>query len=123
MEKIKVEIGQYRELNKGLMKAAFSVVIHPYGIKILDCKLFEKGNNIWFSFPVKEIKKPDQQKSDYIPLISFVNREYFEQLKIDILQAVLDRIAQENKDGQAKNPADNATSGVVQSKSSPIRFE
>lgn len=88
MNPIKVEVGQYREVNKGLFKATFSLVIYPQGEKILDCKYFVNGDQRWFNFPQKEIKKQDGSKSDYIPLISYLNKEYLATLKAAVLNAL-----------------------------------
>lgn len=85
---IKVEIGQYRELNKGSLKATFSLVIYPEGQKILDCRYFEMSDKRWFSFPQKEIKYSDGRKTEYIPIVSYINKEYLESLKASVLNAL-----------------------------------
>ena len=83
-----IEIGQYKEVNKGALKAFFTLVEYPFGRKIMDCRYFEKDGQHWFSFPQKEVKKPNDAKSDYIPLISYLDKTYLEQLKKTILQAL-----------------------------------
>lgn len=89
MEPIKVEIGQYREINKGTsLKAFFSLVIYPHGQKILDCRYFQSGEQRWFAFPQKEVKFTDGKKTEYIPLISYGDKAYLEQLKKAILEAL-----------------------------------
>ena len=85
---VKVEVGQYREVNKGALKAFFSLVIYPEGLKIMDCKYFVQGSSSWFSFPQKEVKFTDGRKSEYAPLIHCLNKEYSEQLKIAVLKAL-----------------------------------
>ncbi len=88
---MKVEIGQYREVNKGSLKAFFSLVIHPEGQKILDCRYFVQGDNRWFSFPQKEIKAKDESgKSEWIPLISYMNKEYLKTLQDAVLEQLKD---------------------------------
>ena len=96
MSNIKVEIGQYRVVNKKSLKAFFSLIIYPHGQKILDCRYFINGDQSWFSFPSKEIKYTDGRKSDYIPLISFMNKEYLDQLKIAVLEALKNQESNEN---------------------------
>lgn len=98
MTPIKVEVGQYREMNKGTLKAFFSLVIYPEGQKILDCRYFVQGDKRWFSFPQKEIKYTDGRKTDYIPFVSYLNKEYLEQLKIVVLTALKDATPQEKHD-------------------------
>lgn len=88
-----IEIGQYREVNKGALKAFFSLIIYspePYTKqdKILDCRYFCQGESCWFSFPQKEVRKPGVEKPDYIPLRSYGDKKYLEQLKIAILTAL-----------------------------------
>lgn len=89
-----VEVGQYREVNKGALKAFFTLVEYPNGRKTLDCRYFEQGDKRWFSFPQKEIKKPGADKPEYIPYVSYLDKEYLDQFKIAILTAL--REAQEN---------------------------
>lgn len=83
-----VEVGQYRAMDKGSLKGFFSIVIYPQGQKIIDCRYFVQGDNRWFSFPQKEIKYTDGRKTEYIPLVSYLNKEYLEQLKIAVLTAL-----------------------------------
>lgn len=85
---IEVEVGQYREVNKGALKAFFSMVEYPYGRKTLDMRYFESGDKRWIAFPQKEVKKLDMDKPDYIPLVSYLDKEYDTQLKIAILAAL-----------------------------------
>lgn len=88
MNDIKVEVGQYREMNKGSLKGFFSLIIYPMGQKILDCRYFEQGDRRWFNFPQKEIKYTDGRKNEYIPYISYLNKQYLEQLRVAVLQAL-----------------------------------
>lgn len=99
MTTTEVEVGQYREVNKGALKAFFSIVEYPYGRKTLDCRYFVSGDKKWIAFPQKEVKKPNMDKPDYIPLVSYMDKEYDNQLKIAILTALKE---QENN-GQANS--------------------
>lgn len=93
MSEIKVEIGQYREVNKTYLKAFFTLVIHPIGLKIIDCKYFIKNDQRWFTFPDKEYKKPDG-KTDYFPIVSCLNKDYNQALKDAVLNAISQHINQ-----------------------------
>jgi|GEM_PF-2207674 len=93
-----VEVGQYREMNKGALKAFFTLVEYPHGRKTFDCRYFEQGDKRWFSFPQKEIKKDGATKPEYIPYVSYLDKEYLEQFKIAVLTALSD---QQEKNGQA----------------------
>lgn len=112
-----VEVGQYREVNKGALKAFFTLVEYPHGRKTLDCRYLEMGDKRWFSFPQKEIKKPGAEKPEYIPYVSYFDKDYLEQLKIAILIALTD--AQE-KHGEANTPQKQAA--PLQDDSSSVWF-
>ena len=109
-----IEVGQYRVVNKGALKAFFSLVMYPSGQKILDCRHFEQGDKHWFSFPQKEIKKPDDEKSDYIPLISYLNKEYLGTLKAAVMAALKETTPQEQY-GKEKVQADPRQTNKVRS--------
>lgn len=117
MNPIKVEVGQYRVMDKGSLKAFFSLVIYPEGQKILDCRYFVQGDKRWFSFPQKEIKYTDGRKTEYIPLVSYLNKEYLEQLKIAVLIQLKDAKPQE-KYGQTQNTSNQGKANPLPADSS-----
>lgn len=121
MNDIKVEIGQYRPMDKGSLKAFFSVIIYPQGQKILDCRYFVQGDQHWFSFPQKEIKYTDGRKTEYIPLISYLNKEYLEQLKVVILNALKD-VKPEATYERKKYSSDQKQKSSLQAESPPDWF-
>src|ERR1700753_2457776 len=87
---MKIEIGQYYPVNKGTsLKAYFSYVIYPQGEKVIDCRYFEKDGNKWFSGPMKLARSKDGSKQEYIPYISYLDKEYAKQLKEAILAELL----------------------------------
>jgi hypothetical protein len=51
----------------------------------VDCKYFEQGDNHWFTFPSKEFTKSGDEKPSYIPLVSFVDKDYATELKKAVL--------------------------------------
>ena len=122
MTPVKVEVGQYREVNKGSLKGFFSLVIYPMGQKILDCRYFVQGDKRWFSFPQKEIKYTDGRQTEYIPYVSYLEKEYLEQLKIAVLQALKDVKPQESY-GQTKSSAQTDEATRVQGKASSNGWE
>lgn len=113
-----VEIGQYRAMDKGSLKAFFSLVIYPDGQKILDCRYFIQGNNRWFSFPQKEVKFTDGRKTEYIPFVSYLNKEYLEQLKIAVLTALKDAKPQESYASKAQVQANSRQANTLQADAS-----
>src|ERR1700692_3525509 len=86
MDQPKIEIGQYRELDAGALKATFTLIEYPYGRKTIECKYFIQGNNRWWSFPTKKVEYKDGRKSQYIPFNSYIDKGYMEQLKAVVLQ-------------------------------------
>lgn len=98
MTTTEVEVGQYKEVNKGALKAFFTLVEYPYGRKTMDCRYFDTGEKRWFSFPNKESKRAGQDKPEYIPYISYLDKEYRDQFNIAVLLALK---AQQEKNGQA----------------------
>lgn len=86
---LKVEVGQYRKVNKdGVFKATFSVVIYPHAQKVLDCKYFVSGDKDWFAFPQFKVKSKDGSKEEYIPYISYGDKDYLAELRESILTEV-----------------------------------
>lgn len=110
----KVEIGQYREVNKGSLKAYFSMVIYPEGQKILDCQYFVKGVQRWFSFPQKKVEK--NGNVEYIPLVSYLNKEHLEKLKASVIEA----LTLQESHGQSN--AHQNVQDAFQSDASPLPF-
>jgi hypothetical protein len=118
MHDIKVEVGQYRPVKKeGVFKATFSLVIYPYGQKILNCKYFVKGERRWFQFPSKEVTYEDGRKTQYIPYVSYIDKEYLRALEAAILEALTHAKPQEYN-GQTKNPTPSYFKTPLQSKPS-----
>lgn len=113
MSEIKVEIGQYWEINKGALLGSFSYVEYPKGQKVIDCKHFKQDDREWWSGPQKEIKKKDDEKSQYIPYISYIDKEYDAKLKA----AVLTELQKRNSNGQKQNRKDSGAENSLQSKS------
>lgn len=84
-----LEVGQFREVkDKGPWKATFSIMEYPSCRKTLDCRYFERDGQRWFSFPSKAVKKPDAEKPDYIPLVSYGNKDYLERFKAAVMTSI-----------------------------------
>lgn len=102
-----VEIGQWRAVDKGSLKGFFSLLIYPSGQKILDCRYFQSGDRRWFNFPDKEVRYTDGRKTEYIPLISYLNKEYQSALQHAVLTALKElnsenNVAQKNRTSPPK---------------------
>jgi hypothetical protein len=117
MNPIKVEVGQYREVNKGTLKAFFSLVIYPQGQKILDCRYFVQNDKRWFSFPQKEIKYTDGRKSEFIPYVSYLDKDYLEKLKIAVLEQIK-TVTTSETNGKTKHTTNQVPPHKVQAESS-----
>ncbi len=94
-----IAIGQWRPIDKGSLKGFFSLLIYPSGQKILDCRYFQSGERRWFNFPDKEIRRSDGSKPEYIPLVSYLNKEYLNALQQSVLTALKD-LTKENASDQ-----------------------
>ncbi len=104
MEQIKVEVGQYKAVNKGALKGFFTLVIYPTGQKIIDCKHMEKDGQTWVAFPSKEYTKKDGTK-DWFPLISYLNKEYQQALQ----QAIIQQLPKDSNASSQKAKASQTT--------------
>jgi len=68
-----MEIKEYREINKGCLKSAFTLVMDLYnkmgskcGTQEVDCVYFEKENgNFWINAGAKEYVSSDGTKKSY----------------------------------------------------------
>lgn len=88
MNELKIEIGQYRAINKGALRGYFSLLIQPEGILITDCAHFCKDGGHWFAFPQRERKYDDGRKSEYFPYMKLLNKEYGDALKESVMSAL-----------------------------------
>lgn len=114
-----VEIGQIREVNKGCLKASFSIVFYPSGLKISGCCLFAQGDKKWFTMPQREVKYTDGKKTDYFPYITYLNKEYEKQLKDAVLECLVNTSPQGSYDRQEnKSSASTSQPSRVQAQSS-----
>ena len=61
-----MEIKNYREINKGCLKSAFTVCIPEWGGQEVDGTYFEKDNgSFWVNYAAKEYTTKDGQKKSY----------------------------------------------------------
>ncbi len=89
---MQVEIVKYKELGKGALKAFFDVVIQPGSLRINDCRYFVKGDS-WFKLPEKEVKSKDGTKTDYFPILRFLDPDYL----AEFTEAVLTELEKQGK--------------------------
>jgi uncharacterized membrane-anchored protein len=61
-----MEIKNYRDINKGCLKSAFTVVIPEWGEAEVDCTYFEKeSGSFWVNYASKEYTTKDGQKKSH----------------------------------------------------------
>lgn len=118
-----IEIGQYREVHKGSLRAFFSLVIYSAGTymkgdKTLDCRYCISGEKRWFNFPHKEVKDRNGSNSEYIPYRSFADKEYKTHLSTAVLSALKEAEKSYVRDHSLPGPK-----SVVSPKSPPIDWE
>ena len=103
---IKVEIARYFPMKSGAVIGSFDMVIQPFGMKILGCKYFQGQNEArWFNYPSKEVKKEGEEKGEWIPYVSYVNKEFGEIVKNQALKALKEKEGGDNVDKKAQNAA------------------
>jgi len=86
-----IEIGQYHEVNRGVLKAYFSLIIYPRGQKILNCQYMVSDKRIWFMFPFRELQKEGEKYPDKIPYVSYLDKEYKDELVSAVLKGLKDQ--------------------------------
>lgn len=64
-----MEITEYKELEKGALKASFNVVIPQWGLTIRDCKYFESNGRNWVGYPSRAYDDPETGKKKYFSFI------------------------------------------------------
>ena len=117
MNLIDIEISNVRVHEKGALRGFFTLMV--MGLKIIDCRYFVSGDRRWFCFPQKEIKKPEGEKTEYIPYISILNRDF----KKTFEDIVLDKLAQADKGVPAHEvQAHKRPTNSVQADTSPLPF-
>ena len=108
---MKVEVGDYRSIEKGALKGAFSLALScsegqgDYVQIISDCKFFSMGDKTWWSLPSKEIKK-DGMKTMYIPMVKFNGEKFSEWIKKHVLEQLLATGVESNGVSQAPKITD-----------------
>jgi len=98
---IEVEIVHFRLVNRGSLKASFTLKILGVELVIRNCNYFVRNNEKWFSFPSQVVKNEDDTKT-YYPYLSIYNKEYLKDLKAKIIEKL--EIAQH--DAETGNPSD-----------------
>jgi hypothetical protein len=74
-------------VNSGCLQASFTLIIIPYGLRILHCSLFCKGCSRWVSVPSERFRGEDGRTA-YKPLIGFRSSA----AKADFLHAALEAV-------------------------------
>lgn len=114
---MKVGIEHYKRIEtEGAFQGFFTLVIYPEGQVIPDCKHFKNDNGDWFNFPQKEVER-EGEETEYYPRIYYRNKEYLNELKEAVYEAL-----QEVKNGQAKDPKSASNKSPVQGDASPDWF-
>ena len=88
---MKIDITNYRPINKGALLGSFSLALtfqEGISLSFSDCKYFSVGERSWFSFYQKEVKKQDGSKSDYFSIIRVHGVEKEKELKDLVVKEV-----------------------------------
>lgn len=83
-----MDVTNYKEVNKGCLKAKFNIVIPEWGqMEIRDCTLFQKGEEQWIGMPGKQYEKDGKQKS-------FHHIVFSKEMKERLQKAVIEKVRQ-----------------------------
>lgn len=117
MDDFKVEIIQYKAINKGGLIGAFNVALYPLGIVIRDCKLCSKDGKNFISFPSREYEKDGEKK--YSNYIAFTTQDADFKVKNAILKEINNV---KLKDSTNASTTSSNRAGNVQGNSSEVWF-
>lgn len=81
-----MEILRYREVNKGAMKAFFSLKVPKMGLIINECVLFESKGRRWISFPQKMVEANGEKK--YYPYVQFSDKSLMATFSEKVMPAI-----------------------------------
>lgn len=84
---MKVLIEDYKEVNRGAMKAFFTLVDVERGIKHLNCQYMVTPSNSFWKFPSREVVKEDGTK-EYKPNILTYDIDTYRIMKDAVLEAL-----------------------------------
>ena len=82
-----IEIIDYKPLDKGILKASFSICIEKWGDFIIHgMTLFQKDNQRWISFPSKEYEFEGKRK--YMPYNRFKDSDKAKSFNDKVIAAI-----------------------------------
>ena len=69
-EKTTYRVLDWNPIDRGALKAAFTLILPYGGLSLLDCRLFESGGSRWINVPTQRFRGNDGLPA-YKPLIEF----------------------------------------------------
>lgn len=100
-----MEIKNFREINKGCLKASLTIVISEWGQMEVDCIYFEKEDNTyWVNYAPKEYTTQDGRKKTWnqvrwnkptMDRLNLVIREKMKQMASKPVQEIIDDLQEE----------------------------
>ena len=61
----RMKIEHFKRIDKGCIKAGFSIVIPEWKITIHNCSLMQKNKHRWIAFPCKEYNDPEGKSKKF----------------------------------------------------------
>jgi hypothetical protein len=96
-----ITVAKYKPHENGCLRGFLDLSIAPAssspGLRIYDCKLFQKNGERWIKLPDREYKKRDGSKA-YAPVVEFESGDLEREFQRAALDA-LDRFLEEGGDG------------------------
>lgn len=82
----------YKEVNKGVVKANFTVSVDKWGgFEIRNITLMESNDKRWLAMPSR-VYEDDTQKKKYFPYVGFANRELNDKFSSQMMKVLDDHI-------------------------------
>jgi len=118
MSDITVEVKNIREVDKGALKAFFSIGVFPDGVFMNNCRYFVQGGQSWMSFPQEKTPTQEGNKDKYYSIAGYFDRQKQEVVKNEALKKLKSLISEGKNESKESPPA----AGKIQDDSSPVWF-
>jgi len=66
-----MRIEEFKQVNKGALKATFNVIIPEWGMTIRSCSFFEQNGKSWIGYPCRAYDDPTSGKKKFFSFILF----------------------------------------------------
>jgi hypothetical protein len=87
----------------------FTLIVRSFGgMRISNCSHFSSDKGEWWSLPQKECAKPGETEKKYFPIVSFLDKGFFADLKEAVIIAIHDYKKKELNENKQDSPSADA---------------